>query len=169
METKEAAEPHVLIFPFPAQGHVNSMLKLAELLSLSGLRITFLNIHRIHQKLILHTDVESRFSRFPQFRLQTISDGLPASSGKFSQIIDGMKSVTKPLLRQMLLSGQLGPTPTCIILDGLFNFIVDFDSEPKIPVFSFRTISACSFWAYSFVPKLMEDGQLPIKGNERWI
>lgn len=66
----------------------------------------------------------------------------------------------------MLISGQLGPTPTCIILDGLFNFIVDVDAEPKIPIFSFRTISACSFWAYSFVPKLIEDGQLPIKGEE---
>lgn len=169
---QEETEPHVLIFPFPAQGHVNSMLKLAELLSLFGLRITFLNIHRIHQKLTLHTDIESRFSRFPKFRFQTITDGLPLenrSLGKFSELIDCLKSVTKPLLRQMLVSGQLGPNPTCIILDGLFNFIVDVDAEPTIPVFSFRTISACSFWAYSFVPKLIEDGQLPIKGNRSTI
>ncbi|CAK9323814.1 unnamed protein product [Citrullus colocynthis] len=166
---QEGTEPHVLIFPFPAQGHVNSMLKLAELLSLSRLRITFLNIHRIHHKLTLHADIQSRFSRFPNFQFQTITDGLPPENrpiGKFSDLIHSLKSVTKPLLKQMLISGQLGPTPTCIILDGLFNFIVDVDAEPKIPIFSFRTISACSFWAYSFVPKLIEDGQLPIKGEE---
>ncbi|KGN50608.1 7-deoxyloganetic acid glucosyltransferase [Cucumis sativus] len=160
-------EPHVLIFPFPAQGHVNSMLKLAELLTLSGLRITFLNILRIHQKLTLHTDIQSRFSRFPNFQFQTITDGLDNRLiDKFSDLIDSLKSITMPLLKQMLLSGEFGPTPTCIILDGLFNFIVDVDAHPNIPVFSFRTISACSFSAYSFVPKLIEDGQLPIKGEE---
>ncbi|XP_022978080.1 7-deoxyloganetic acid glucosyltransferase-like [Cucurbita maxima] len=166
---QEGDVPHVLIFPFPAQGHVNSMLKLAELLSLSGLRITFLNIHRIHQKLTLHSDILSRFSRFPNFQFRTITDGLTPQNrtlGMFSDLIRRLNSVTKPLLTQMLLSGELGPNPTCIILDGLFNFIVDVDAQPKIPVFSFRTISACSFWAYSFVPMLIEDGQLPIKGEE---
>ena len=39
----ESKAPHVLIFPLPAQGHVNSMLNLAQLLSLAGLNITFLN------------------------------------------------------------------------------------------------------------------------------
>ncbi|KAL0545898.1 hypothetical protein IC582_015795 [Cucumis melo] len=168
MENEET-EPHVLIFPFPAQGHVNSMLKLAELLSLSGLRITFLNIHRIHHKLTLHTNFQSRFSRFPNFQFQTITDGLPLENrpiGNFSDLINSLKSITKPLLKEMLLSGELGPTPTCIILDGLFNFIFDVDAHPNIPVFSFRTISACSFSAYSFVPKLIEDGQLPIEGEE---
>ncbi|RVW60759.1 hypothetical protein CK203_033589 [Vitis vinifera] len=43
-----SVSPHVLVFPFPIQGHVNSMLKLAELLSLAGLRITFLNSYYTH-------------------------------------------------------------------------------------------------------------------------
>ncbi|XP_022956571.1 7-deoxyloganetic acid glucosyltransferase-like isoform X1 [Cucurbita moschata] len=167
---QEEAEPHILMFPFPALGHVNPMLKLAQLLSLSGLRITFLNIHRIHQTLVLHTNLQSRFSRFPKFRFQTITDGLPPNyTGgltKLSELTHSMEAVTKPLLRQMLVSSQLGPIPTCIILDGFFSFMVDVDAEPKIPVFCFRTVSACSFWAYSSIPSLIEDGQLPVKGEE---
>lgn len=166
---REETEPHVLIFPFPALGHVNPMLKLAELLSLSGLRITFLNIHRLHQNLILHTNLQSRFSRFPRFQFRIITDGLPeAFNGglqKLSELTRSMETVTKPLLRQMLLSGQLGPTPTCIILDGFCSFIVDFDAEPKIPVFCLCTGSACSFLTYSSIPGLIKDGQLPIKGK----
>jgi hypothetical protein len=45
------APAHVLIFPFPAQGHVNSMLKLAGLLSLAGLHVTFLNTDFIQDAL----------------------------------------------------------------------------------------------------------------------
>ncbi|XP_038892386.1 7-deoxyloganetic acid glucosyltransferase-like [Benincasa hispida] len=167
---EEEAEPHVLMFPFPALGHVNPMLKLAELLSLSGLRVTFLNIHTIHQRLILHTNLHSRFSRFPKFRFHTITDGLPpayiGSLTKLSVLTQSMEAVTKPLLRQMLLSGELGPIPTCIILDGFFSFMVDSNAKPRIPVLCFRTVSACSFWAYSSIPKLIEEGQLPVRGEE---
>lgn len=125
------------MFPFPALGHVNPMLKLAELLSLSGLRITFLNIHSIHQRLILHTNLQSRFSCFPKFRFQTITDGLPPSyTGgltKLSHLVRSMETVTKPLLKQMLLSGELGPIPTCIILDGFFSFMVDSTLSLEFP------------------------------------
>ena len=62
MEQQAGPHPRVLIFPCPLQGHVNSMLKLAELHALAGLHVTFLNTHSIQKRLLLHTDVESRFS-----------------------------------------------------------------------------------------------------------
>ncbi|XVF83831.1 hypothetical protein PTKIN_Ptkin16aG0524900 [Pterospermum kingtungense] len=54
--------PHVLMFPLPAQGHVNPMLKLAELFALSGLKVTFLNSHHNHERLLRHADIVSRFA-----------------------------------------------------------------------------------------------------------
>ena len=35
--------PHAVCVPFPAQGHVNPMLKLAKLLNYKGFHITFVN------------------------------------------------------------------------------------------------------------------------------
>ncbi|KAJ4956698.1 hypothetical protein NE237_013481 [Protea cynaroides] len=35
----------------------------------------------------------------------------------------------------------------------------------KIPIISFRTISACSFWAYFCIPKLIAAGKLPFQGD----
>jgi hypothetical protein len=58
--------PHVLVFPFPAQGHVNSMLKLAELLALAGLQVTFLNTDHNHDRLVCYTIVLACFTRFPE-------------------------------------------------------------------------------------------------------
>lgn len=57
------------------------------------------------------------------------------------------------------------PNLSCVILDGFFSFLVDIDDGfVKVPVFCFRTLSACSSWAIRSVPDLIQDGQLPIKG-----
>ncbi|KAL2548803.1 7-deoxyloganetic acid glucosyltransferase [Forsythia ovata] len=78
MSSQEASlPPHVLIFPLPVQGHVNSMLMLAELLCVSGLDITFMVSDFSHNRLLKHTTVASRFERYAGFSFQSISDGLP--------------------------------------------------------------------------------------------
>ena len=94
---------HVLIFPFPAQGHVNSMLKLADLLGLAGLHVTFLNTAFIHDRLVRYTDIETRFSCYPGFQFKTISDGLPSdhprSGDRLFELFESLNSKTKLLLK----------------------------------------------------------------------
>ncbi|KAI8029823.1 7-deoxyloganetic acid glucosyltransferase [Camellia lanceoleosa] len=125
--------PHVLIFPFPVQGHVNSMLKLAELLCLADFHVTFLIPDDTHDSLLRHTDVHKRFEHYARFRFQTISDGIPADRARS---------------------------------DGVMSFAIDLAEEMGIPIIYFRTISACSFWAYFCIPELIEAGELPFKGND---
>jgi hypothetical protein len=169
------APAHVLIFPFPAQGHVNSMLKLAELLSLAGLHVTFLNTDFIQDRLNRYTNIQTRFSCYPGFQFKTISDGLPAdhprSSDLLFEVFGSLNSRTKLLLKEMLgdpnqLSSNTRPFLTCIIVDGIIGgFTSDVANELRIPIIYFRTISACCFWAYFSIPKIIEAGELPIRGN----
>ncbi|KAL7206114.1 hypothetical protein ACSBR2_018925 [Camellia fascicularis] len=77
-QNSQSHPPHVLIFPFPIQGHVNSMLKLAELFCLAGIDVTFLNSKHNHCRLLRYTDVRSRFAPYVGFNFETIPDGLPA-------------------------------------------------------------------------------------------
>lgn len=164
--------PHVLIFPFPAQGHVNSMLKLAELLSVAGLHVTFLNSEYNQHRLLLHTDIQTRFSGYPGFRFQTISDGLttdhPRTGERVMDLFEGLKATAKPIFRELVISRGQGsdtlPPVNCIIADGIMSFTIDIANEVGIPIISFRTISACSFWAYFSALKLIESGELPLKG-----
>ena len=69
----------------------------------------------------------------------------------------------------MMSSGQLnsatGQSVTCIIADGSMSFPIDVGNELGIPVIHFRTISACSFWAYFCIQDMIEAGELPIRGN----
>ncbi|CAN0837788.1 7-deoxyloganetic acid glucosyl transferase [Linum grandiflorum] len=161
--------PHVLIFPYPLQGHVTSMLNLAELLCLSNIRVTFLNSDHIQRRLLQFTTVQSRFSKYPHlFHFQSISDGLPpehSRSGK--EVLDlflSMRSITRPLFKQLLLSNQ--PPVDCVISDGALEFTIDVANEVGIPVFYFRTIGATCFWIYFCIPDVIEAGELPIRVEE---
>ena len=166
MENWSNSPPHVLIFPLPCQGHVNSMLKLAELLSLAGINITFLNSEHNHKLLASYTNIEDRFAKHPGFRFQTITDGLPLdhprSGDQLMEIFDAMKLITKPLFKKIVLETK--PPVNCIIGDGVLGFVGDVAIEVGVPIIYFRTVSACSFWAYFSIPDIIEGGQLPIRG-----
>nr|AKI87764.1 7DLAGT-1 [Gentiana rigescens]AKI87765.1 7DLAGT-2 [Gentiana rigescens]AKI87766.1 7DLAGT-3 [Gentiana rigescens] len=166
--------PHVLIFPLPMQGHVNSMLRLAELLCLHDLDITFMVSDFSHQRLLKHTTVATRFGKYPGFRFQTISDGLaddhPRAGEKIMDILPGTKNVTGPLFRKMMEEKNCFETATrrgitCIIADGVLSFAGDLAEEKGIPLIYFRTVSSCSFWACFCIPDIIEAGDLPLKGN----
>ena len=165
--------PRVLIFPLPAQGHVSSMLKLAELLGLAGLHVTFLNTHFIHNRLLLQTEIQARFANYPGFLFRAISDGLPddhpRSSYSVLDVAHSMNMKSKSIFKQMVASNELGsdssPSVTCIIVDGIIGgFTTDVANELHIPIIHFRTVGACCFWAYFSIPNLIQAGELPIKG-----
>ncbi|KAL6343355.1 hypothetical protein AAG906_022938 [Vitis piasezkii] len=165
-----SVSPHVLIFPLPVQGHVNPMLKLAELLSLAGLRITFLNSDYNHHRLLRYTNILDRYTRYPGFRFQTISDGFPLdrpwTSAGLRDMMDGIKATTKPLFREMVISWCQSSDPvTCIIADGLMSFAIDVANEVGVPIISCRTVSPCCFLAYFSFAELIEAGNNQSAGN----
>ncbi|KAI8540046.1 hypothetical protein RHMOL_Rhmol09G0231000 [Rhododendron molle] len=171
-QEKSPLPPHVLIFPFPVQGHVNSMLKLAELLSLAAVHVTFLLSDFSHRRLLRHTDTHSRFSRYPGFRFETISDGHPddhpRAGKRVMDIIISLQNVTGPLFKEMMVASDFLRSEdrrpvTCIIADGILSFAGDFALEKGIPLVYFRTISACAFWAYFRFQEVIEAGEVPLR------
>lgn len=167
--------PNVLIFPFPAQGHVNSMLKLAELLALSGIHVTFLVTQNIHGRLLHHTSVLSRFSKYPGFYLETLPTEIDNEDYSDDpdvyvvQLHDSLNFFGKPYLRELLARKGICttmkfPPITSIIADGILNVALDVAQEFGIPFINFRTISACALWAYFSIPQLIETGELPFSG-----
>ncbi|XP_049395438.1 7-deoxyloganetic acid glucosyltransferase-like [Solanum stenotomum] len=169
MDHQTSITPHVLIFPLPLQSTINSNLQLAELLCLAGLRVTFLNTNHNQHRLVGNSNVESRFEQYPGFRFLTISDGLPEdhprSVEQFGDIISSLQTMAEPFLKQML-SALVKEPVTCVILDGLFYYGVDIGNEMGVPVITFDTISPSCFWIYLSLPKLIEAGVLPFKGND---
>ncbi|GLT93791.1 hypothetical protein SLE2022_115650 [Rubroshorea leprosula] len=77
MGSLELEKPHAVCIPYPAQGHINPMLKLAKLLHHRGFHITFVNTELNHKRLLKSRGSDS-LNGLPLFRFDTIPDGLPS-------------------------------------------------------------------------------------------
>ncbi|XP_057834954.2 gallate 1-beta-glucosyltransferase-like [Cryptomeria japonica] len=73
---------HAVIVPFPAQGTINPLINLAQLLSSRGVFITFVNTEWSHKCIskAAHNDDE------PAFKFLTIPDGLPPDHGRLANL-----------------------------------------------------------------------------------
>lgn len=155
--------PHVLMFPLPAQGHVNSMLKLAELLCLARLDVTFLMSNQKHSRLLTYTNFLSRFSPYVGFRVETLPDYVFDQNQQPHDEITNMFFALENSVKPFLLDYLVSETPvTCLIADGIMSLANDLALELCIPVIYFRTVSACGFWANFWIPEVFEAGELPL-------
>ncbi|KAG5526034.1 hypothetical protein RHGRI_032356 [Rhododendron griersonianum] len=94
---RTSEKPHAVCIPYPAQGHINPMLNVAKLLHHKGFHITFVNTEYNHRRLLKSRGPHS-LDGLPDFRYETIPDGLPPTVG-----------VTSP--KTSLLSASPPPKP----------------------------------------------------------
>ncbi|KAH1045498.1 hypothetical protein J1N35_036282 [Gossypium stocksii] len=167
--SSQSRPPHVLVFPLPLQGHINSMIKLAELLAIAGFKLTFLNSHHNHERLVKFNNIAAHFERYPGFQFKTITDGLPLdhprSGNWFLDMLEDTMEVElkmKESLREVLVNSS--PPVDCIIGDGFLSFDLDVAKELGIPIIFFRTSNPRSFWVSYSIPDIIQAGELPING-----
>jgi hypothetical protein len=165
--------PHAVMLPFPAQGHINGMMQLAQMLYARGFYITFVNTQYVQERLIRSRSVESVKSQ-PGFRFETIPDGLPPEHGRTSKLPELCRSFTDngplyfdKLMDKLKLMDSVPPV-TCIMSDGFVSFPQKTARKLGVPSVSFWTHSACGFSAYFFAPLLVEKGYIPVQ-DERCL
>ncbi|KAF8404618.1 hypothetical protein HHK36_009506 [Tetracentron sinense] len=134
-------KPHAVCIPYPAQGHINPMLKLAKLLHYRGFHITLVNTEFNHQRLLKSRGPDA-LNGFPDFQFHTIPDGLPPSDVDATQDIPSLcDSTTKTCLapfRNLLsklnhTSSSNVPPVSCLVSDGAMTFTLKVAEELSIP------------------------------------
>ncbi|EEF29507.1 UDP-glucuronosyltransferase, putative [Ricinus communis] len=152
-------KPHAVCVPYPSQGHVTPMMQLAKLLHSRGFHITFVN-------------TEFNHTIDPDFRFETIPDGLPQSTFDATQDVPSLCDSTrknclapfKELVSKLNSSSSTElPPVSCIISDGVMSFGIIAAEELSIPQVQFWTASACSFMAYLHYNELERRGIMPYK------
>ncbi|MCD9638445.1 hypothetical protein HAX54_022441 [Datura stramonium] len=168
-EESKLCKPHAICIPFPAQGHINPMLKLAKLLHVRGFHITYVNTEFNHRRLIKSRGPNSLVG-LPSFRFEFIPDGLPPSNEDATQDVPSLceackKSCLAPFkdLVTRLNDNSNFPPVTCIVSDAAMSFTLQVSQELGIPNVAFWTASGCSLWAFLQYPKLVEKGYFPLK------
>ncbi|KAK2635045.1 hypothetical protein Ddye_029837 [Dipteronia dyeriana] len=168
-------KPHAVCIPYPAQGHINPMLKVAKLLHSKGFHITFVHTEYNHKRLLKSRGPNS-LDGLPDFAFETIPDGLPLTDADATQDIPSLcESTSKTCLAPFrhllskLNNSTVGiPPVTCVVSDGVMSFTLEATEEIGIPNVLFWTTSACGFLGYVHYANLIAKGLTPLK-DERCI
>ncbi|CAA7395124.1 unnamed protein product [Spirodela intermedia] len=171
--TAAEKKPHAVCVPYPAQGHVNPMMKLAKLLHSRGFHITFVNNEYNHRRLLRSQSLFS-LDGIPDFKFRTIPDGLPSSDGDCTQdtasLCESTKNNCLAPFRELLAALNASceaPLVTCIVSDRGMNFTLDAAKEIGVPEVWLCTTSACGYLCYLHFRELVDRGLTPVKAMER--
>ncbi|XP_061345944.1 7-deoxyloganetin glucosyltransferase-like [Gastrolobium bilobum] len=164
-------KPHAICIPYPAQGHITPMLKLAKILHFRGFHITFVNTEFNHKRL-LKSQGPNSLNGFHSFRFETIPDGLPESDVEATQDTPSLSasirktclSPFKNLLHKLNNATDIPPV-TCIVSDGVMSFTLIAAKELGIPEVLFWTMSACGFMCLLHFGELIKKGLTPLKDS----
>ncbi|KAL3718858.1 hypothetical protein ACJRO7_003894 [Eucalyptus globulus] len=160
---KETSHRKIVLFPFPLQGHINSMLQLASILHSQGFKIS-----------IVHNQYNSPNPRnFPLFTFDSFPDGLleteyPSESDLLAFIVRLNVSCVVPFrecLRKVLCDDSEDHV-ACLITDNVWYFTQAVADELKIPRIVLRCTSISSISAFSALSSLREKSCLPTKDSE---
>lgn len=163
-------KPHAVCIPFPAQGHINPMLKLAMILHHKGFHITFVNTEFNHKRLLKSRGPNS-LDGLADFCFETIPDGLPPSEENATQdplslCMSTQKNCLAPLrklLEKLNSWSSFRPPVSCIIQDGIMSFAIVAAKEIGVPSVCFRTSPATILLLNKHYRQLEEKGLLPSK------
>lgn len=171
--TNKMPHPHAVFVPFPAQGHITPMMKLAKIFHCKGFHVTFVNTEYNHRRLVRSRGPDAVVG-LPDFHFATIPDGLPPSDADATQDIPSLCYSTMtnclPHLKNLLrdLNGAAGvPQVTCVMADAVMSFCLDAAAELSVPCALFWTASACGFMGYHNFRFLLDEGLAPLKDEEQ--
>ncbi|XP_062186089.1 7-deoxyloganetin glucosyltransferase-like [Phragmites australis] len=169
----DADKPHAVCVPFPAQGHITPMLKLAKILHHRGFHVTFVNTEYNHRRL-LRARGDGALDGLPGFSFTAIPDGLPPSDADATQDVPSLCRSTRDhclphfrtLLAELNASPDVPPV-TCVVGDDVMSFTLDAAREIGVPCALFWTASACGYMGYRHYRTLMDKGIFPLKDAEQ--
>ncbi|OMO79150.1 UDP-glucuronosyl/UDP-glucosyltransferase [Corchorus capsularis] len=162
-----AQKPHAICVPSPGQGHINPMMNLAKIFHHKGFHVTFVNTECNHKRL-LSSMGPSSLDGLPDFRFETIPDGVPLDTTQdITSLLDTLtENVVDPLRRliQKLNDFESSNVPpvTCIVADAAVPFLEVITEEFGILGVRLGTAGASTFERYIRVRLSVEQGLIPV-------
>ncbi|KAE8659485.1 UDP-glycosyltransferase 83A1 [Hibiscus syriacus] len=157
--------PHVMVIPYPAQGHVIPLMELSSCLLKHGFQITFVNMEFNHQNAM---DILALKDVGDGIHLVSVPDGLGSAEerkhpGKISQAIpQTMPGKVEELIEDINGSGR---RINCVIADQSLGWALEIAEKHGIKRAAFCPAAAALLVLGFSIPKLIDDGVIDQDGT----
>ncbi|GJU37001.1 UDP-glycosyltransferase 83A1 [Tanacetum coccineum] len=150
---------HVLVIPYPAQGHVIPLLEVARCLTIKGLKVTFVNTEAAH-KLIMSAWSEKDDPN-DLMQMVSIPDGMGPLDDRndLGKLNETMSRVMPGKLEALIdgINRSEGAKITCIIADYCMGWVSKVTQKMCIRLATFCSGSAAFMSLIMSVQKLLDD------------
>lgn len=165
------ARPHVLVIPYPAQGHVLPLMSFSRYLAKQGIQITFLNTVFNHNCIINSLSKASSHDYLgDRIKLVSIPDGLEDSPeernipGKLSEsVLRFMPNKVEELIERMIGESTI---ISCVVADQSLGWAIEVAAKFEIRRAAFCPAAAASMVLGFSIQKLVDDGLIESDGKK---
>ncbi|KAK9116497.1 hypothetical protein Sjap_015444 [Stephania japonica] len=161
-------EPHVLVIPFPAQGHVKPLMEFSHSLVDCGFSVTFLNTEISHARIMAAISKVDN-NRGGKIRFVAFPDGLGPEDDRnqLCNLSEMLSSVMPRLLEELITSmdDSNGGKIKCVIADLSMGWAFQVAAKMGILRAAFWPASAATLASLLHIPKLIEDKVIDANGT----
>ncbi|CAA7019029.1 unnamed protein product [Microthlaspi erraticum] len=165
------ARPHVLVIPYPAQGHVLPLMSFSRYLAKQGIQITFINTVFNHNCIINSLSESSHDYVEDEINLVSIPDGLEDSPeersipGKLSEsVLRFMPTKVEELIERMIAESTI---ISCVVADQSLGWAIEVAAKFEIRRAAFCPAAAASMVLGFSIQKLVDDGLIESDGTPK--
>jgi len=162
------AKGHILVLPFPAQGHVTPFMKLSHRLVDHGFEVTFVNTEADHSRVLGALQPAGGATALGGIHLASIPDGLADDDDRrnLGKLLDAcswhVPGHLERLVTEMEAAGR--PKVNWLVGDMVMSPCFEVAKKLGIRVASFWTASAACFAIMLNASKLIEEGLINVEG-----
>nr|XP_023919526.1 UDP-glycosyltransferase 83A1-like [Quercus suber] len=166
------SQPHVLVIPFPAQGHVAPLMKLSHQIVDHGIKVTFVTTEFINARLTTKMPVNS------PIRLVSLPDGLEPGDDQIDtlKLINSFQEIKPDHFKDLIekTNESTDDRIICVIADVAVAWAFDVAEKMGIQSAAFWPAGPANLALVFHIPKLIEDGIIdtqgtPIKNDLFWL
>lgn len=158
-----AAQPHVMVLPLPAQGHVIPLMELSHKLIEHGFEVDFVNTEFNNDRVL--RALEEKGTIPDGIHMLSIPDGLgPADDHTdIGKLVKHLPAAMFSRLEEMIRSKKI----KWMIADVSMSWALELATMVGVRIALFSTYSAAVFALRLNLPKLIEDGVLDESGKNK--
>lgn len=157
-----APQPHVMVLPFPAQGHVIPLMELSHRLVDYGFKIDFVNTEFNHDCIL--KSMQNRV--IPEgIDMLSVPDGMdPADDHTdIGKLVGGLPAAMFSPIEEIIKIKKI----KWVIADVSMSWALKLTNTVGVRIALFSTYSASVFALRMKLPKLIEDGVVDETGKDR--